>query len=137
MADISITATSVSASNQAVIRREYAAGATITAGQLVYKDANNRWALFDSDALAGSNVTDDRGIALHNSANTQPLAVCVSDPNFGIGGTVTNGTAIFGSNTAGGLTHTAPASANYTVFVGLPISTTRINLQPVAAPVAV
>lgn len=139
MADLSITATSVSASNQAVIRREYAAGATITAGNLVYKDANNRWALFDSNAGSGvgANITDLRGIALHNSANTQPLAVCTSDPNFGIGATVTNGTAIYGSLNAGALTHDVPASGNYAVFVGLPISTTRINLSPVSGATAV
>jgi hypothetical protein len=139
MADLSITATSVSASNQATIRREFPAGATITAGMFVYKDTNNRWQPFDSNvgASLGGNVADTRGIALHNSANTQPLAVCTADPNFGIGATVTNGVSIYGSNTAGGLTHDVQVSGATTVFVGLPISTTRINLSPVAGGVAV
>lgn len=139
MADLTINSAAVSPSNQATIRREFPFGGAIGAGQVVYKDANGRWVLFDSDAGAGAgaNVGDLRGIALNNGANTQPAAVCTQDPNFGIGATVANGVAYFGSNTAGGITATAPAAANYTVFLGVAISATRINLNPTAAGVPV
>lgn len=137
MADLTINTAAVSASNQAVIRREYPAGATITAGALVYKDTNNRWQLFDSNAQTGANVTDLRGYALHNSSNTQPLAVATSDPNFGIGATVANGVAYFASNAAGNTTATAPIAGEYAVVTGVGISASRINLNPTASGVAV
>jgi hypothetical protein len=139
MADLTINSAAVSPSNQAVIERGFPGGAAIGAGMHVYKDANNRWVLFDSNvgAGAGANVTDRRGIALNNCANTQPLAVCTSDPNFGIGSTVANGVSYWGSNTAGGITATAPISGEYTVHLGVAISATRINLNPTASGVAV
>src|SRR5688572_18686190 len=103
MADLSINAAAVAASNLATIRREYNFGATITAGEVVYLDANNRWVKFDSDAGsgAGANVTDLRGIALNNGANTQPAAVCTADPNFNPGATLANGVSYYGSRNAG------------------------------------
>jgi hypothetical protein len=137
MADLSINAAAVSPSNQAVIRREFAGGAAIGAGQVVYKDTNNRWVLYDSNLAAGSNVTDTRGIALNNCANTQPLAVCTSDPNFGIGATVANAVSYFASNAAGGITAPAPISTEYSVHLGVAISASRINLNPTASGVAV
>jgi hypothetical protein len=139
MADLSINSAAVAVSNQAIIRREYPFGADVGAGHVVYLNPSNRWVLFDSDAGsgAGANITDLRGIALNNGANGQPASVCTSDPNFGVGATVANGTAYFGSNTAGGITATAPASGNYTVFLGVARSATRLNLNPTASGVAV
>ncbi len=139
MADLTINALAVSASNTATIRTDIPAGAVIAGGQLVYKDSNNRWQLADSDAGSGLgyNVADVAGIALHNTGNTQPLAVCTRDANFGIGATVANGVAYFGSNVAGGITATAPASGNYPRFLGFGISTSRINFNPIATGVAV
>lgn len=137
MADLSINAAAVAASNQAVIRREYPFGAAIGAGQVVYLDTSNRWQLFDSDAVSGANVTDTRGIALNNGANGQPAAVAVSDPNFAPGATVANGVAYYGSVTAGGLAPDVPNTGRYTVFMGVGRSTSRINLNPTAAGVVV
>jgi hypothetical protein len=139
MADLSINAAAVSPGSGYTPERGYPAGATITAGQLVYKDANNRWSLVDTDAGSGvgCNAADVRGIALHNSANTQPLVVATADANFGIGATVANGVGYWASNVAGGITATAPAAGNYSVFVGIGISTSRITLRPLAAGVAV
>jgi len=139
MADLSQNSAAVSASNLATIRREFPAGAAIAAGNVVYLDANNRWALFDSNvgAGAGGNVADTRGIALHNSQNGQPLAVCERDPNFAIAATSANGATIYGSPNAGAVTADVPTSGNYPVVLGVMISTTRINLNPTAAGVAV
>lgn len=139
MADLTQNHAAVNASNLAVIRKEYVAAAAIAAGNLVYLNAANRWALFDANvgAGAGANINDLRGIALHNAADNQPLAVATSDPNFGIGATVANGVTYYGSNNAGAVTADVPASGAYPVILGLAISTTRINLQPMAAGVAV
>jgi hypothetical protein len=139
MADLTQNHALVNASNLAVIRKEYPAGASVAGGNLVYLNPSNRWAPFDANvgAGAGANINDLRGIALHNAADNQPLAVATSDPNFGIGATVANGVPYYGSNNAGGVTADVPASGAYTVFIGFGISTSRINLQPVAAGVAV
>jgi hypothetical protein len=139
MADISITAASVAASNQATIRREYPFGATVTAGQLVYLDSNNRWQLMDSNAAStGNGVTDTRGIALHGGANTQPAAVVTADPDFTPGGTLTNAAAYYASPNAGALAPAADiTTGNYAVFMGVAKSTTKLNLNPTAAGIAV
>jgi hypothetical protein len=137
MADLTINAAAVAASNQATIRREYPFGATITAGQLVYLDSNLRWQPFDSDASTGANVTDVRGIALNNGANTQPASVAIADPNFAPGATLTNGVTYYGSVTAGAIATDVPNSGRFPVFVGVARSTTRLNLNPTAAGVAV
>lgn len=139
MADLSQNTQNVAASNQATLRREYPAGETVLAGQLVYLNASNRWVLFDSNAGggAGANITDQRGICLHNATNGQPLAVATKDPNFAIGATVANGVSYYGSPNAGAVTADVPASGNYAVFLGLARSTTRINLNPTASGVSV
>jgi hypothetical protein len=137
MADLVINSLAVSAASGYASERAYAAGATISAGAVVYVDSNSRWQLYDSNALAGSNATGVvRGIALHNSANTQPLTVATSG-NIAIGATVANGVPYFASNAAGGITATAPIAGEYAVFIGFGISTTRISVQPVAAGVTV
>lgn len=134
MADISITAASVLASATAVIRREYTAGATITAGQLVYLNASNQWVLADANAAAtGNGITDLRGIALNGASSGQPLSVCVEDSDFTPGGTLTNGSAVYGSNTAGGITHDVPGSGAYPVSLGVAKSASKMNLKTCAS----
>lgn len=135
MADISITAASVNASAQATIRREYNFGATITAGQLLYLDANNKWQLMDSNAAAtGNGLTDMRGVALHGGANNQPAAVVTADPDFTPGGTLVNGLSYYASPNAGALANSADIiSGNYPVLAGIAKSTTKMNLTFVAS----
>jgi hypothetical protein len=139
MADISITAANVSASSTAVISRQYNFGATVTAGQLVYLDSNNRWVLMDANAAAtGNGVTDVRGIALCGGANTQPATVVLSDTAFTPGGTLTNGLIYCASANAGALCPSADvASGNYPTVMGIAKSTTVLNLQPFAGGTSV
>jgi len=61
----------------------------------------------------------------------------VKDPSFTVGATVANGVSYYGSKNAGALTGDVPATSNYTVFMGVAISTTKINLNPTASGVAV
>lgn len=134
MAAISITAANVLASSAAVIRREYTSGATVTAGQLVYLNASNQWALVDIDANLGCGVSDLRGITLNGASSGQPLAVCTSDTAFTPGGTLSNGLVVYGSVTAGGITYADIPGANaYPVVVGIAKSTTVLNLNPFAS----
>lgn len=135
MADIVITPASVIASAAANIRKEYTAAATITAGQAVYLNTSNAWALLDLNAAAtGNGISDLRGIALHGAASGQPLAVCMSDTDFTPGGTLTNGLAVYGSNTAGGITQgDIPTTGAYPVVLGIAKSASKMNLQPFAS----
>ena len=139
MADISITAASVLASAAAVIRREYNIGyAGATAGQHVYLDSSNTWQKVDANAaVTGNELTATTGILLNGGGTGQPGVVCVSDTAFTPGGTLTNGSTVYSSNTAGGITHDIPAAGVYPRVLGVPKSTTVMNLQPVASGVII
>lgn len=139
MADISITAANVAASAQGTPRREYPFAQTTTAGQFVYLDANNKWALFDANvgAGAGAGITTLRGIALNGGAVNQPASVVTADPDFTPGGTLAPGVTYYGSVTAGGIAPDVPGAGSYTVVLGIGISATKMNLQPFSAGVAV
>lgn len=139
MADNTINSAAVSASNLADKMRAYPYGATITAGQVVYLDANQRWQLFDTDAGAGvgAGILDRRGIALTNGANGQPGAVAERDANFSPGFATVNGQPYWASRNAGNITTDVPAAGNYPVFLGFGIAGSRMNLAPAAAGVPV
>lgn len=130
MADISITAASVLASSTAQIEAGYKFGATVTAGQVVYLNSSNQWALLDMNAAAtGNGITDKRGIALNGGASGQPAAVVLEDSDFTPGGTLTNGSAVYGSTNAGAITHDVPASGSYPVYLGQAKSTSKMVLK--------
>lgn len=130
MAAISITAANVIASAAAVTRKEYAFGATITAGQLVYLNSSNQWALVDLDGNLGTGLNDVRGVALNGGAINQPAVVVTSDTDFTPGGTLTNGLVVYGFTTAGAISQAdIPGSGAYPVVVGIAKSTTKMNLN--------
>lgn len=134
MSDLSITAANVAASNTAIIERRYPFGATVTQGQVVYLDSNNRWQLGDASAVTGNNVEDKRGVALVSGANGQPAVVCVKDTDFTPGATLSNGAVYAVSTNAGNIADIADiTSGNYPVFVGIAKSTSKLNLNPTAA----
>lgn len=134
MADISITAANVVASSSATILRNYNFGATVTAGQAVYLTTSNTWALIDSNAaVTGNELATVKGIALGGGASGQPAAVCIKDTDFTPGGTLTNGTAVYSSVTAGGITHDVPTTGAYPTVLGIAKSTTKLNLNPTAS----
>jgi hypothetical protein len=139
MADLSITAASVLAGSGATTARG-TAGATITAGQLLYLDSSdNELKLADSnDTAAKATVV---GVALHASLDGQPLAYLTSG-NITIGATVSLGKVYVLSTTAGGI---APiddiASTEYISVLGVATTTAiiTVNIQNsgVAAAAAV
>jgi hypothetical protein len=139
MADISITAASVLASANAAPLKQYNFGATVTAGQVVYLDADNKWQLTDSNAsAAGNNANSIVGIALVGGANNQPGVVVTRDINFTLGGTLTNGIAYYVSPNAGAIAPVADiGSGNYATVLGVARSTTILNLNPTPSGIAV
>lgn len=140
MADLSITAASVAAGAGAGIDKSSNAGATITAGQLVYLDSSNLWQLSDANSAATAKRID--GISLHASLSGQPLAVLRSGP-ITIGATVGVGTVYILSGTPGGIALGCPGTTDLvsgmtTCILGVGTSATvitvNINNSGVAIP---
>lgn len=126
MADISITAASVKSGANPVITTGRA-GAGVTAGQAVYRDATDgKFKLADND---GSGTRQVDGIALHAAAADQPLAV-QSGGDITIGATLTPGTSYFLSGTPGGLCPVADvASGDDVILIGLAVSASVLRLK--------
>ena len=139
MAAISITAANVVGSSLATRLSQYTSAAAITAGQLVYLNTANAWALVDSDASLGTAATDVRGIAENSAPGTgQPLTVVTADPNFTIGATSTAGSTIYASVTAGGITIAdVPGAGSKPIVVGIMNSTTTAVINIFATGVAI
>jgi hypothetical protein len=129
MADLTITAASVVAGSTAV-KENGTAGASVTAGQVVYKDASDagKFKLADNDSATAA-VRAPYGIALHAAASGQPLSVLKSGP-ITIGATVVAGDVYCLSSTAGGICPSADiASGDYNSILGIATSTTVIDVQ--------
>lgn len=123
--DISITASAVIPSSQAQMA-DYTAGATITAGQVVYFDTSTSTVkLADADASAAASLV--RGIAVNGASSGQSIKIVTSDPELTIGGTRTVGDVYILSATAGGAAPAADlAQGMYTTVIGVVVSTTKI-----------
>lgn len=133
MAALSVTAANVAASTQATIRREYLrASAGQTAGQAVYLNTSQKWALLDSDATPVTTADEGLvGILLDAGGIDQPASVCVKDPDFTPGATLTNGLVVYNFTTAGAISQAdIPTTGAYPVALGIAKSTTKMNLNP-------
>ena len=130
MADISITAANVVPGSDAV-RESGTAGATITAGQLVYLDTSDmKFKLADSNGAAALRVPN--GIALNGASNGQPLVI-QKGGDITIGGTLTAGIPYFLSDTPGGLCPLPDIGAGeFSCIIGIAKSTSvlAVNIQP-------
>lgn len=129
MAAIAITAASVLASAAATYRNEFSFAATVTQGQYVYLNASSQWALVDSDGNLGCGINDLRGFAQNAGAVNQPASVVVADPDYTLGGTLTNGLVVYNFTTAGAVSQAdIPTTGAYPVAIGIAKSTTKINM---------
>lgn len=128
MADLTITATSVVAGGGAKTT-EGVAGATITAGQVVYYDTSaGTWKLADCDSGTAA-VRSPGGIALNGAASGQALRVLTSGP-ITIGATLTAGVAYYLSGTAGGICPVADlTTGDYPTIIGIATSTSVLDVQ--------
>ena len=130
MADITITAANVIAGADANVV-PMTAGAAITAGQVVYREAATRLAKLADCDNATAEVRIPYGIALHAAANGQPLSVLRSGP-ITIGATITAGTDYWLSGNPGGICPRADvASGDRAVLIGVATSATvlRVDIQ--------
>ena len=139
MADLTITAANVAAGTDAIISKDYNAGATITAGQAVYLDTTTTpytWKLADCDSATAA-ARSYQGSSLHGALSGQPLAV-ITGGSYTVGATMTAGLAYYLSKTAGGLCPVADiAAGGYSVVAILATSTTAAKLVKAESGVAV
>lgn len=136
MADITVTAASVVPGSDAVIDRGGTAGATITAGQVVYKEAaSGTYKLADANS-ATAEVRQPDGIALNGASANQPIAVQTGG-SITIGATVVAGTTyVLSSATAGGIAPQADlTTGDDVVILGVATSTSAIKVSIVVSGV--
>lgn len=127
MADLTITAANVAAGSSARTTTG-TAGATVTAGQVVYLDSSdNKYKLADNDSATAA-VRSPAGIALHASLSGQPLTI-LTRGSITIGATTAVGEVYCLSSTAGGICPVADiAAGDYNTVIGVGTSTTAINV---------
>lgn len=127
MADIAITATLVIPGTDATIDRSGVAGAIVTAGQVVYKEAATGLIKIADCDSATAEVKVPYGIALNGAAIGQPVAVQTAG-SLTVGGTLVAATPYYLSDTAGGI-RTTPDTGDRVVQLGLATSTTVLALR--------
>lgn len=127
MADLTITAASVLKGSGAATTKGVA-GATVTAGQVVYKEASSgKYKLADADN-ATAEIRQPDGIALNGASDGQPLEV-LTGGDITIGATVTAGTAYYLSPNPGGIAPLADVlTGDDIVLVGLATSASVIKV---------
>jgi hypothetical protein len=128
MANLTITAASVLASATA-LTGEGVAGAAITQGQPLYKDATDskRLKLADANAAASAEVV---GISLNAGSTGQPVKYAYDDALFTPGGTLVVGETYALSATAGALCPIADlTTGDRPVVCFVAISTTQAVLR--------
>lgn len=132
MADLVITAANCKAVAGAKIDRSSNAGATIIAGQAVYKDAASGEYLLADNNSATAAARAPKGIALNSASNDQPLAVLESG-DITLGAALTPGVAYYLSDTPGGIGPVADlASGEYPCVIGIAKSATvlAVDINP-------
>jgi hypothetical protein len=118
MSDLSITASAVQPGTGSTIVHG-TAGAAVTAGQPVYKDANDsdKWKPADADASEAQAAAE--GIAANSAADEQPLAIVKRGPLV-TGATTVKGTVYVLSDNAGGICPAADlSSGSYTTILAV------------------
>jgi hypothetical protein len=134
MSDISISAASVLPGAGAVTE-DGLAGATLTAGQIVYRDTDNSYKLADCNG-ASATIRTPRGVALNGASAGQPVRI-QKQGEITIGGTLTAGTSYYLSGTPGGLRPVADnTTGDYPSHIGISKSTTVLLLAIAASGVS-
>lgn len=104
------------------------AGATITAGQTLYKDSADDNKLKLADANASATTATVCGIALHAATSGQPIRYQTGG-DVNPGATVTVGTIYVQSGTAGGIAPSADLLTGlYATILGVGITASKIKL---------
>lgn len=129
MADLVITAASVVPGSNAT-RERGTAGATITAGQVVYLDsATNKYKLADNNDAAVA-VRTPRGIALNGASDGQPLEI-IRTGDLTFNAVFTAGVDYYLSANPGAICPQADLlTGQYVVYLGSAKSTTVLMVNP-------
>ncbi|MCP3729257.1 hypothetical protein M9978_02350 [Sphingomonas sp. MG17] len=136
MADITITAANVIAGVGALTFHG-TAGATVTAGQVGYRDrTDDRCKLADNNSGTAA-VRKAKGIFLNGAASGQPVLLLTEGP-ITIGATLTPGTTYYLSDTPGGICPFADlASGEYATIIGIARSASVLDVKIHESGVAV
>ena len=135
MADLSITAANVERVDGG--KEEWTAGATITAGQVVYLDssASNVAKLAQSDGTEAE--ADVQGIALCGASSGQPVLISTNG-NIDLGATLTVGETYVLSQTAGGIAPVGDlASGDFVTHIGVATAADNLRISLVSSGVEV
>ncbi len=129
MANVSITPGSVLKTSTTVLEQGIA-GATILAGQWVYRDAtdSNHYKLADTDSGTEA-VRLPRGMALNGASDGQPLQIARSG-SVTLGGTVTKAVVYYLSGDAGAICPIGDVAAgDYTCVLGIATTAALFDIK--------
>lgn len=123
-ADVSVTAANVRVSADAVLVRGVF-GEAVTAGQVLYvSPTDGRYYLADCNAAGRTTIA---GIAVTGGAAGQPAIICIEDPNFTPGFTLSTVTPIYiASATPGGIAPSADVATGWFTSVLLVAKSTTV-----------
>lgn len=129
MSDLSITAANVIPQANATIDFSRRAGATITAGDMVYLEAaSKKWKIADADS-ATQEVQETGGMALNGAADGQPLAVCTMG-DVAMGAVLTAGARYYLSSNPGKIQPEADLSEGEEInLIGLAKTTSVLSVR--------
>ncbi len=134
MADLSVTAGSVIPGTGAQYERA-TSGATITAGQLLYKDTSdsNKAKLADCDAEASAVLW---GVAMNGASSGQKVTIQTAG-DFNPGATATIGEVYVVSSTAGGIAPIGDLlTGDYVTILGVATTASNISMAKKTSGVA-
>lgn len=135
MADISVTAANVIATNNATVKASGTSGAAITAGQGVFLDpATGKVSPARANSASSTHASNIVGVALSSAPGVdQPITYATSgDVTFG-GGLTQGQVYVVSAAAAGGIApYSDLASTNFVAFLGVAVSSTvmRLGLIP-------
>lgn len=117
MADLTITAANVVAASGSTVKPA-TAGATITAGQVVYVDTTDSNLIKVADCTSAT-AYKAVGIALNGASAGQPIDYVTKSNDLDLGATLTVGTVYVLSASGGICPTTDLLTGDYTVFIGV------------------
>lgn len=128
MADIAITAANVKLVSGNT--QSFAAGAAVTAGQVVFKEeATKKVKLSDNDSATGE-VRSAFGLTLNGAALDQPVSVAQNGSIIDLGAVLVAGTDYFLSGTPGAICPRADVlTTDDPVRIGMALTTSRLQLD--------
>lgn len=128
MADLSITAANVKLISGP--SHQLPAGATLTAGQAVYKEAATKKAKLSDNDSATAEVRAIHGVTLHGASLDQPITVADNGAVVDFGAILTAGVDYYLSGTPGAICVRADVvSTDDPIRIGMALTTAHLQLD--------